>query len=145
MGQGTTRSTYSVTELDPAGNPARSYNAIITPYYAGESPGLPPGTEPPPLVPTHPIALPGDPWFGGDLKPTHPIALPGDPWWPKPPEPNEPPAGKLALVRPVPADVTAPTEPAPDAKWMQVIMEKGSPPTFALVNPYVSTSPSKGK
>lgn len=27
-------------------------------------------------VPTHPIALPGDPWWGTDLLPSHPIALP---------------------------------------------------------------------
>jgi hypothetical protein len=45
--------------------------------------------------PSHPIALPGDPWWGGGgpvdpgwsggvappPRPTHPIALPGDPWW----------------------------------------------------------------
>lgn len=26
--------------------------------------------------PTHPIALPGDPWWGADLKPEHPIVIP---------------------------------------------------------------------
>lgn len=42
-------------------------------------PGLP-GYEPPvgssPGVPTHPIALPGDPWWGQDLHPEHPIVIP---------------------------------------------------------------------
>ena len=44
--------------------------------------------------PSHPISLPGDPWWGSNTanRPTHPIALPGDPWWPQPPtEPPEPP------------------------------------------------------
>jgi hypothetical protein len=36
--------------------------------------------------PTHPIALPGDPWWGLDLKPTHPIVIP-----PTEPPPVQPP------------------------------------------------------
>jgi hypothetical protein len=155
MGQGSTRSTYSVIELGPDGAPVRSYNAVITPYYAGEGPGFP-GDAPRPshpialpgdpwwgqdLKPTHPIALPGDPWWGQDLKPTHPIALPGDPWWPKPPEGGEPPAGHVVIMRPVPSDVTPPAAPSDKATVVQVIMEKGSPPAFAFLEPYVSTGP----
>jgi hypothetical protein len=43
------------------------------------------GYRPPPR-PTHPIARPGDPWWGQDLKPTHPIVIP-----PTEPPPVEPP------------------------------------------------------
>ena len=36
--------------------------------------------------PSHPIALPGDPWWGQDLRPTHPIVIP-----PTEPPPTQPP------------------------------------------------------
>jgi hypothetical protein len=60
-----------------------------------------PGPGPGGPRPSHPIALPGDPWWGQDLRPTHPIALPGDPWWPKPPTEPPPDAG---VVKPPPAE-----------------------------------------
>lgn len=54
-----------------------------------ETPPSSPGT------PTHPIALPGDPWWGQDLHPAHPIVLPDPPVNPPtdPTEPKPPPPG----------------------------------------------------
>lgn len=55
--------------------------------------GMGPGVKPqPPFpstgVPTHPIALPGDPWWGQDLRPEHPIVIP-----PEGEVPPDPPSG----------------------------------------------------
>jgi hypothetical protein len=118
---------YDVIALSPASPPPRPHPT--------------PPIDPDAPRPSHPIALPGDPWWGDNLKPTHTIALPGDPWWPKPPEPGEAPAGTIAVVRRVPDGVTPPAESSPKAVWVQVIMEKGSPPAFAKLEPYVSTGP----
>ncbi len=104
--------------------------------------GVPPRPRPePPLV---------DPDYGIDIdegyhppnRPTHPIALPGDPWWGTYPHPpGQPPVGVLAVVRRVPEGVTPPAESSPQASWIQIIMEKGSPPAFAKLEPYASTGP----
>jgi len=84
-----TRSTYSVIELGADGTPVRSYNAVITPYYAGEGPGQPPGSGGEPGVPTFPIA--GYPDFP---YPSQPIWLPGYPGGGRPPNlPGQPPSG----------------------------------------------------
>lgn len=75
--------------------------ASLTGVGVGGGPIVPPPLDPNAPRPSHPIAVPGDPWWGGDLKPSHPIALPGDPWWPKPPtEPPEPPTA----VKPPPPE-----------------------------------------
>jgi hypothetical protein len=55
--------------------------ASLTGLGVGGGPIIPPPTDPNAPRPSHPIALPGDPWWGGDLRPTNPIAKPGDPWW----------------------------------------------------------------
>jgi hypothetical protein len=69
-----TRSTYTVTELDPTGGPARSYNAIITPYSAfppdfppdpGTPPGGPPGGPGEPDLPRVRWVMGKDGWYFG--------------------------------------------------------------------------------
>jgi hypothetical protein len=63
--------------------------------------------------PSHPIALPGDPWWGDNLKPSHPIALPGDPWWGDDLKPEHP------IV--LPPDGEVPPDPPPassmECRW----------------------------
>lgn len=46
----------------------------------------PPGPDDP--RPSHPIALPGDPWWGDNLQPEHPIVLPPDGEQPPDPPPG---------------------------------------------------------
>lgn len=75
--------------------------ASLTGLEVGGGPIMPPPFDPNAPRPSHPIAKPGDPWWGSDLRPSHPIALPGDPWWPKPPiDPPDPPTA----VKPPPDD-----------------------------------------
>lgn len=47
----------------------------------GSPPPRPHPTPPDPNAPrpSHPIALPGDPWWGSDLHPEHPIVIPKPP------------------------------------------------------------------
>ena len=52
-------------------------------------------------TPSHPIALPGDPWWGQDLRPEHPIVLPEPP--------TEPPTN--------PADDQGWVKPPPESGW----------------------------
>lgn len=61
--------------------------ADVIMFTPGSPPPRPHPTPPDPNAPrpSHPIALPGDPWWGADLKPTHPIFLPGMPGWPETP------------------------------------------------------------
>ena len=74
--------------------------ASLTGVGVGGGPIIPPGQPPGSGAhPSHPIALPGDPWWGGDLKPTHPIMLPGMPGWPDPP-PQVPPPGSPPVMIP---------------------------------------------
>lgn len=51
-------------------------------------PNPPEGQAP---LPSHPIALPGDPWWGDNLHPEHPIVIPPDGETP----PDTPPPAKL--------------------------------------------------
>lgn len=55
---------YLATKIDTAAHP--EHPIVIPPDKPPVSPG----------VPTHPIALPGDPWWGADLHPEHPIVIP---------------------------------------------------------------------
>lgn len=101
-------------------------------------------------VPPRPHPQPPDPplgiWGPGDPRPTLPIAG----WDPIhgtfPPGVITPPGtpalgGTIAIIRRVPEGVTPPAESSPQAAWVQVVMEKGSPPTFAKLEPYASTGP----
>lgn len=67
-------------------------------------PGKPPGGLPPGIWPG-----PGDPDFPGGPRPSHPISLPGDPWWPPdaPKPPQLPPPGSPPVILPG----TTPTHP----------------------------------
>ena len=101
---------------------------------------VPPKPEPGP-EPEPPLGI----WGPTDPRPTHPIAgwNPGTGTWPEVPPalPGLPAGAKLAYVAPPPAGATPPAESAPDAKWMLLVMEKGSPPTWGKINPYASTGP----
>jgi len=109
-----TRSTYSVTELGPDGSPVRSYNAVITPYYAGEAPGTPPGiwgpTDPRPEnpIPIYPGGTPNPPgiWGPTDPRPTNPISgIPGLPGYEPPPiDPPTNPPDSNGWLKPPPED-----------------------------------------
>lgn len=67
-------------------------DASLTGIGIGGGPIVPPegGQPPDPNAPrpSHPIAKPGDPWWGGDLHPAHPIELPPEvpPDIPAPPD-----------------------------------------------------------
>lgn len=75
--------------------------ASLTGVGVGGGPIIPPAQPPTsPGVPTHPIALPGDPWWGDSLKPSHPIMLPGMPGWPSDPPPQIPPPGSPPVMIP---------------------------------------------
>jgi hypothetical protein len=108
----------SLTGLGVGGGP------IIPPGGPGRPPGTgiwpnPPEGQAP--LPSHPIALPGDPWWGGDLRPAHPIVLPPDcPPGMKPPEP------------PNPGDPTTPVPPPAGSGGWPV----GSivPPPYVIIN-----------
>lgn len=116
---------------------------MITP--ADPPPRPHPGPQPPdPNAPrpSHPIALPGDPWWGGDLHPAHPIFLPGMPGWPdNPPGGGEPAKPLVAVVGPMPPGTTPPATPPSDATPLTIWFGKGTKPTIAWVAPYVSTGP----
>lgn len=66
--------------------------AFLTGLGVGGGPIIPPPVD---TSPKPPEVWPKPP--PSDAAPSHPIALPGDPWWPKPPtDPpiNQPPEGK---------------------------------------------------
>jgi hypothetical protein len=73
--------------------------AWVTGLTVGGGPVVPPDPNAP--HPSHPVALPGDPWWGADLTPEHPIVLP--PVDVSPPE--------------VPTTPTEPKPPPPDGGW----------------------------
>ena len=98
-----TRSTYTVIELGPDGFPARSYNAVITPYYAGSAP---PGYQEP-VYPEHPIS--GIPDFPHASPPIYVEGYP--PGWSPP------------IWMPKPPDVDPPGTPPPNCNW--VYSDKG--------------------
>jgi len=94
-----------------------------------------PGTPPPRPQPTPPI----DP---NAPRPSHPIALPGDPWWgTDPPQPGEQPQGTVAIVAPVPAGTTPPATPPANATVQMITMSKDAKPTYAWIAPYVEARP----
>jgi hypothetical protein len=75
--------------------------AFLTDLSVGGGPIMPPGLPGGGNRPSNPIALPGDPWWGQDLRPEHPIVnpplppdvpqpSPGDPTTPLPPPPGSP-------------------------------------------------------
>lgn len=68
--------------------------AWVTGLAPDNKPPVPPDPGAP--HPSHPIALPGDPWWGADLSPEHPIVLPPvdevPPEITKPETPKPPPA-----------------------------------------------------
>lgn len=80
--------------------------ASLTGLGVGGGP-MPPG----PGVPGQPPTIWPNPPEGQAPLPSHPIALPGDPWWPKPP-PELPPPGSPPVVLPGPSPVT-PIVPPP--------------------------------
>jgi hypothetical protein len=131
-----------VSEYQPGQPPGYTYYDQIT-----FGPGSP-GDRPHPLPPPPGSNLPTDPGYGIDVgggyrppgRPSHPIALPGDPWWGTgtPPTPGAPPDGFIAVIKAPPEDFVPPVESAPDAKWVQLLIHKGAPPAYALVQPYVA-------
>lgn len=78
-------------------------SAMLTGLGVGGGPIIPPdggGIQPPSDAhPSHPIALPGDPWWGQDLHPAHPIVIP--PGWGEGPPVDPPPTGG---IKPPPPD-----------------------------------------
>lgn len=93
----------SLTGLGIGGGP------IMPPSGGGSPPGI---WGPPGPWPTPPIHLPpegGRPPVDSGAHPSHPIALPGDPWWPPdaPQPPQLPPPGSPPVILPG----TTPTQP----------------------------------
>jgi len=134
--------TYAyIRPIDPAGPMA--FVEIIA---IGLTPGVPGRPTPPGELPhpSHPIALPGDPWWGGDLKPTHPIFLPGMPGWPETPPPGTAAEPVAALVFPMPEGTppaTPPTGMPAGSVQVMIYFGKGTKPAVAWVQPYPSTGP----
>lgn len=118
-----------------------------------EGPGKPPegGDE----HPAHPICLPGDECWGQDLHPGHPICLPGMPCWPdSPPDPGVPP--DLPIVIPatlssIPAGVTPPEAPSPDATVCIITvgpeakMVGARRTAYCWINPVINPLPGDAK
>jgi len=73
--------------------------ASLTGLQVGGGPIIPPGQPGGGNRPSHPIALPGDPWWGQDLRPEHPIVTP--PTEPPDVPPDTPPG---TVVKPPPDD-----------------------------------------
>jgi hypothetical protein len=71
--------------------------ASITGLGIGGGPIIPPDKPDPPNV-IWPGPGPLPPLPGGGEHPSHPIALPGDPWWPTNPPPTIPPPGSPPVV-----------------------------------------------
>jgi hypothetical protein len=106
----TTQNVVLIGEATPTGLGVGG-GPIIPPIQPPDKPPAFPGR------PAHPIALPGDPWWG-DPHPAHPIVLPPDcPPGMKPPEP------------PKPGDPTTPVPPPPGSS--------GWPVNPIVVPPYV--------
>lgn len=95
---------------------------VVAEVDQGAHPGHPlPEPEPPvdpnPPVISHPICLPGMPCWGPPLHVSQPICLPGMPCW-EPPDatqPPEPPITIPATLSSIPAGVTPPAAPDPNA------------------------------
>lgn len=121
-----------------------SFYAELITFGAGSAPPRPTPVPPSPGVPTHPIALPGDPWWGSDLKPTHPIFLPGMPGWPETPPPGTTVEPVPAMVFPMPEGTPPATPPSgmpADSVQVMIYFGKGTKPAVAWVQPYASTGP----
>lgn len=96
--------TYRATEYDLLNRTTRQVVLIGEASYTGlgigGGPIVPPPGDKPPRPPVGIWPGPGDPDYGPGPHPSHPISLPGDPWWPKPPEtvPPIPPPGSPPVV-----------------------------------------------
>lgn len=95
--------TVSGILYDKYGRTARPVTLVgeasLTGLGVGGGPILPPEGGGSGEHPSHPSAMPGDPWWGQDLHPAHPIELP------KPP--TEPPTGQPdedGFLKPPPAE-----------------------------------------
>lgn len=73
--------------------------AFLTGLSVGGGPIIPPPEDKPPRPP---LGIWPNPPEGQAPLPSHPIALPGDPWWPKPP--IEPPTPQPPEGKPPPAE-----------------------------------------
>lgn len=81
-------------QVPPGGQGGGPVDPGYSPPWAQVRPPVDPGYSPPWAQvpepggprPSHPSAMPGDPWWGQDLRPTHPIVIP-----PTEPPPTQPP------------------------------------------------------
>lgn len=106
--------------------------ASLTGLGVGGGPIIPPPFDPNAPRPSHPIAKPGDPWWGQDLHPEHPIVIP--------PSPIDPPINLPPGGTPMPPAVGVPIP-----GWAVWVPTKGwtfVPATGAIPKPPTGGGPS---